>query len=65
MNLQESVVAEAAKTSPPLTVGVLTLCGVPLSDVVLCVTLTYTVLQLYFLIRDKWWRQRSGYKRKK
>lgn len=63
MSIRESVTAEAAKASPSLSVGAMTLCGVPLSDVVLWATLLYTVLQAFFLIRDKWWRQRSGYKR--
>lgn len=65
MTLQESVMAEASKAAPSITVGAMTLCGIPLSDVVLVATLTYTALQMYFLIRDKWWRQRIGYKRKK
>ena len=63
MSLKESVTAEVAKSSPSITVGAMALCSVPLSDVVLYTTLTYTLLQLYFLIRDKWWRQRIGYKR--
>lgn len=60
MDYKESVVVEATKASPPLTVGAMTLVGVPLSDVVLCITLVYTLLQLYFLLRDKWWRPKRG-----
>ena len=60
MDYKETVVVEATKASPPLTVGAMTLVGVPLSDVVLYITLLYTVLQLYFLLRDKWWRARAA-----
>lgn len=32
--------------------------GVTLSQLVLLATLVYTVAQTFFLLRDKWWRQR-------
>jgi hypothetical protein len=35
------------------------LIGMKLADWVLVVTLAYTVLQCFFLLRDKWWRERS------
>lgn len=59
MSIKEAVVQEVVKATPPATIGSMVLCGVPLSDVVLYATLVYTVLQLYFLLRDKWWRQRG------
>jgi len=60
MELKEVVVHEMTKASPPVTVGALTLMGVPLQTWVLVATLVYTVLQVVFLIRDKWWRDRDS-----
>ena len=48
-----NAVTEAVKAAPPLTVGGLTLWGVGLSEWVLILTAIYTVLQIYFLLRDK------------
>lgn len=48
-----NVVTEAVKAAPPLTVGGLTMWGVSLSEWVLILTAIYTVLQIYFLLRDK------------
>lgn len=50
------VASELERAIPTVTVGGMTLFGVPLPDVVLLATLVYTVLQAYFLLRDKWWR---------
>lgn len=67
MNTQHSeLVTEATKAAPALTVGGLTLFGVGLSDWVLLATLIYTVLQVGFLLRDKWYmprKVRNGSKR--
>lgn len=49
---------ETIKAMPPIAVGSLTLLGVQLSDWVLLLTAAYTVMQIGFLLRDKWWRQR-------
>lgn len=46
-------VTEAVKAAPPITVGGLTLWGVGLSEWVLILTAIYTILQIYFLLRDK------------
>lgn len=54
------VITEGLKAAPAVTVGGLTLFGVGLSDWVLLATLLYTVMQMYFLIRDKWYRPRKG-----
>ena len=48
-----NAVTEAVKAAPPITVGGLTLWGVSLSEWVLILTAIYTVLQIYFLLRDK------------
>lgn len=55
-----SVAVEALRAGPSVTVGGLTLFGVGLPDIVMIVTLVYTIFQLYFLLRDKWWRQPKG-----
>jgi hypothetical protein len=51
--------AAAAKLAPPASVTGLSLAGVSLPDVILVVTLIYTLLQLYVLVRDKFWRKRK------
>lgn len=48
-----NAVTEAVKAVPPITVGGLTMWGVSLSEWVLILTAIYTVLQIYFLLRDK------------
>ncbi len=53
------VAAELTKASPPIGVSGLMVCGVALPDIVLISTFLFTVLQVYFLLRDKWWRQRG------
>lgn len=57
--LTQDTLTEAAKASPPVTVGGLTLVGVPLSDWLIIATLVYTVLQIVFLLRDKWYTPRK------
>jgi hypothetical protein len=64
MSFRETVAQEAAKAAPPVGVGGMVLVGVPLSDWVLILTGLYTALQLFFLLRDKWWRDRNGPKDK-
>jgi hypothetical protein len=59
-NNHSDVLTEAAKAAPTVTVGGLTLYGVGLSDYVLIATLIYTTLQIYFLVRDKWWKPRKA-----
>ena len=58
------IVNEAFRLAPPAAVGGLTVAGVTLSDLVLLVTLVYTVLALGFMLH-KWYRfifnpRRSG-----
>jgi hypothetical protein len=59
MTQHQDILTEGAKAAPALTVGGLTLVGVSLADWLLAVTLVYTLAQLFFLLRDKWWRQRK------
>lgn len=54
------VLAEVAKATPPVAVGLLAMAGVYLPVVIMVLTLVYTLLQMYFLIRDKWWRDRKA-----
>jgi hypothetical protein len=49
------IVTEALRLAPPAAVGGLTIAGVTLSDLVLLVTLVYTVLALGFMLH-KWYR---------
>ena len=56
---QPEIVTEGLKALPTVTVGGRTLFGVVLSDWVMILTIAYTLAQLYFLLRDKWWRQRK------
>lgn len=61
----QDTLAEASKAAPPVTVGGLSLVGVPLSDWLIIATLVYTVLQIVFLIRDKLyrpWKDKNGRK---
>lgn len=60
MTNHSEIATEAARAAPAVTVGGLTLFGVALSDWVLLTTLVYTVLQLYFLLRDKWYLPRKA-----
>lgn len=60
MNSHPEIVTEAARAAPAVTVTGLTLFGVSLSEWVLIMTLVYTLLQMFFLIRDKWYYQRKA-----
>ena len=55
----KDILTEAAKSSPPVAAGISLLAGIPLSTWVMIATLVYTLLQVYFLLRDKWWRERG------
>ena len=54
------VLTEVVRAAPSVTVGGLTLFGVGLADWVLIITLIYTVLQIYFLLRDRWYKPRKA-----
>lgn len=55
-----SVIGATAKAAPPVAVAGMTICGVHLNDLVLWVTLIYTVTQFVFLISDRLKRHRHG-----
>ncbi len=48
-----NALVEVAKVVPSAGVGVLTFFGVAVSNVVIVVTLIYTSLMLFFLVRDR------------
>lgn len=52
-------VAESAKASPPAAAVGLSLLGVPIGDFLTLLLIIYTACQIYFLLRDKWWRPRK------
>lgn len=58
MSTPQEIAVEAMKAAPPVTIGALQLAGVSLSDWLLIATLLYTVLQIGFLLHDKWWKRR-------
>jgi hypothetical protein len=65
MTTKTELAAEAVRVSPPVTVAGLSLAGISLQDWVLVATLVYTVVSLFFLIRDKVyipWKVRNGSK---
>lgn len=67
MSTAQEIAVETFKAAPPVTAVGLSLAGVTLQDWVLIGTLIYTVLQIGFLIRDKWWRKRNwrGHERRR
>ena len=59
MTQHSELANEAVRVGPSVAVTGLTLCGVGLADWLIAVTIVYTLFQLFFLLRDKWWRQRK------
>lgn len=55
----EGVGTVAAKLAPPLTVGGLTVFGIPLNDFVLVLTGVYAALQISFLLYDRIFKSRK------
>lgn len=49
----------AAKLAPPLTVGGLSVFGIPLNDFVLVVTGVYASLQIGFLLYDRFFKRKE------
>lgn len=56
---RHTTAGELVRAAPPLSISTLSILGVPLQDWVIILTFVYTAFQLYFLLRDKWWRQRG------
>lgn len=52
-NQAEGLPSAAAKVAPSAMGGGATILGVPLPDVVLWITLIYTALQIYIIIKDR------------
>ena len=48
--LKAEIVEQVTKASPPISVGVLTIAGVPLSQWVLVLTAIYTMIQIGLLV---------------
>lgn len=56
--VSEAASSAALKVSPALTVTAISLVAY-LPTLVYVLTAAYTAFQFYFLLRDKWWRQRG------
>lgn len=50
---QVELIKETFRAAPPITVTGLTVFGVPIADWVAVATLLYIVLQVYFLLKEK------------
>jgi len=50
----EGVTSAASKLAPSIAAGGITVFGIPLPDILVVATLVYTLLQIYFLIKDRW-----------
>ncbi|WP_075643828.1 hypothetical protein [Paraburkholderia monticola] len=61
--VRSDVVASAVKSLPPVSVVSMHWLGFQLSDLVMATTLIYTVLQIFALIRDKFWPHKRKSKR--
>lgn len=59
-HIDPEITQEVLKNSPAIAVVSLSFAGVGLQDWLIGITIIYTLLQLFFLLRDKWWRQRKG-----
>lgn len=55
----DSALGHATVVAPPAGVGIMTWLGVYLPPLIMILTLAYSIFALYFLLRDKWWRQRG------
>lgn len=58
--MKNDMVIEIVKATPPTSLSAMILMGFPLSDWVFVLGGLLLLLQLYFLLRDKWWRQRGS-----
>ena len=55
--MQDTVVGEAVKAAPAVSMTGAALAGVELNTVLVVLTIVYTLVQLYVLVRDKIWRK--------
>jgi hypothetical protein len=55
-----TIQAEAVKAAPAVGVAASSLAGVPWDTIVYILTAVYVLLQIIFIVRDKWWRDKDG-----
>lgn len=60
---RSDIVASAVKSIPPVSVASATLLGYPMADWVMLLTIIYTVLQIFALVRDKFLPNRRKQKK--
>lgn len=58
--MQDTVVGELAKASPPISMVGAVMAGIELNTILVVLTIVYTSVQLYVLVRDKIWRNRRA-----
>lgn len=56
----EAVTHEMIKAAPPVAVSAMTFMGLCLQEWVYVVTITYTVIQIAILLRDRVWHKYFG-----
>lgn len=60
---RSDIAASAVKSLPPVSVASATLLGYPMADWVMFLTIVYTVLQIFAIVRDKFWPHRRKSKK--
>lgn len=55
--MQDTVVGEVVKASPAISMTGAVMAGIELNTVLVVLTIVYTLVQLYVLVRDKIWRR--------
>lgn len=55
--MQDTVAGEIAKASPAVSMAGAVMAGIELNTVLVVLTIVYTLVQLYVLVRDKIWRK--------
>lgn len=64
LSTSQEIAVATVKASPPLAVAFTSAIGaIDWSTVAYIATTIYTAFMLYFLLRDKWWRDRKKKKR--
>lgn len=56
--MQDTIAGEVAKATPAVSMTGAVLAGIELNTVLVVLTIIYTSIQLFVLVRDKLWRQR-------
>ncbi len=63
LSTTQEIAVQGAKAAPPVTITALSFLGkIEWNEVVLILTAIYTAAQLFFLLRDRWWRERQARK---